>query len=206
MPIQKPNFNLNEEYKQIALDLELPEVESEGVSVEQARLRSAAAMKVFEKGGFQWKNEYLDLRNGGWPWRQAAYIAWAASPKGNREPKTQDELAQKVLGLTSDRAISTWRKKNPMIDEMVALLQSAPLWEYRAEIYQALVENAAKADYKTHNDRKLALELMGDYVPASKILAELTKSLKGASLDDLSDDELAQLSSELSAKKMKDEG
>lgn len=206
MPIQKPNFNLNEEYKQIALDLELPEVESEGVSVEQARLRSEAARKVFEVDGFHWKDEYLSLRNGGWPWRQAAYIAWAASPKGNREPKTQDELASKVLGLTSDRAISTWRKKNPMIDEMVALLQSAPLWEYRAEIYQALVTNASQADYKTHNDRKLALELMGDYVPASKVLAELTKSLKGASLDDLSDEELAQLSSELSAKKMKDEG
>jgi hypothetical protein len=105
-----------------------------------------------------------------------------------------------VLGLTSDRAISTWRKKNPMIDEMVALLQSAPLFEYRAEIYRALVNNAMKEDYKTHNDRKLALEMMGDYVPASKLTAELLKSLKGGSLDDLSDEELAELSSALAKK------
>ena len=46
MPIQKPNFDLNAEYVQIALDLELPEVESEGVSVEEARLRSEAARKM----------------------------------------------------------------------------------------------------------------------------------------------------------------
>lgn len=205
MPVAKPKFELSKEYAQLALGLELPEVELEGVTPEEARLRSEAARRKFERAGFEWRKEYLDLRNGGWPWRQAAYIAWAASPKGNRNPKTQDDLAQTVLGLTSDRAISTWRKKNPMIDEMVAVMQSAPLFEYRAEIYRALVSNAIKPDYKTHNDRKLALEMMGDYVPASKLTAELLKSLKGGSLDDLSDEELADLSSALANKLQKED-
>jgi hypothetical protein len=200
MPISKPNYALTEEYKQIALDLELPEVESDGVSVDEARLRSEAARAMFEKNDLKWGQEYVDLRNEGWPWRQAAYIAWAASPKTGREPKTQHDLAVNILGLTSDRAISTWRNKNPMIDERVGLLQSAPLWDARAEIFQALVENAIKPDYKTHNDRKLAFEMLGDYVPASKLTAELMKSLKGSSLDDLSDDELAALSGELAKK------
>jgi hypothetical protein len=202
VPVTKPKFDLSDEYRQLALDLEVETLvmEGNGVSPEEARVRSVAAQGKFEKSGFEWQKEYLDLRNGGWPWRQAAYIAWAASPRGNRNPKTQDDLARMVLGLTSDRAISTWRKKNPMIDEMVALLQSAPLFEYRAEIYRALVNNAMKEDYKTHNDRKLALEMMGDYVPASKLTAELLKSLKGGSLDDLSDEELAELSSALAKK------
>jgi hypothetical protein len=205
MPVAKPRFELSDEYTQLALGLELPEVELEGVSVEEARLRSEAARGKFENAGFEWRAEYLELRNGGWPWRQAAYIAWAASPKGKRNPKTQDDLAQKVLGLTSDRAISTWRKRNPMIDEMVAMLQSAPLFEYRAEIYRALVANAIQPDYKTHNDRKLALEMLGDYIPASKLTAELLKSLKGGSLDDLSDEELVNLSSALASKMAKDD-
>ena len=87
-----------------------------------------------------------------------------------------------------------------MIDEAVALLQAAPLFEYRGEIYKALVENAIQVDYKTHNDRKLALEMMGDYIPASKVTAEMMRSLKGNSLDDLSDEELDNLSVELEKK------
>jgi hypothetical protein len=193
MSISKPNFALDEEYRQIALDLELPEVESDGVSIEEARLRSEAARGMFEKSGYKWGEEYLELRKNGWPWRQAAFIAWAALPKTLRVPKTQEELAQKVLGLTSDRSIMVWRNKNPMIDEMIGLLQSAPLFDYRSEIFKALIENAIKPDYKTHNDRKLALEMLGDYVPASKIAAEITRRIGSNDLVNLSDDELAQL-------------
>ena len=194
MPIRKPDYQLDAEYQQLALDLELPEVESDSISVEEARLRSESARTAFEgKTGFAWAEEYLSLRAGGWPWRQAAYIAWAASPKPSRSPKTQDALAQEVLGLTSDRAINTWRRKNPMIDETVAMLQAAPLFAARAAIYQALITNATNPNYKTHNDRKLALELMGDYVPASKLTAELTKKLGSDDLENMSEEELRVL-------------
>jgi len=195
--ISKPDFELNDEYLQLALDMDLPEVELEHVSPEEARLRSEAARKRFEDQGTS--EEYRMLRDEGWPWRQAAYIMWAAMPKP-RSPETQEQLAKEVLGLASDRAINMWRKKNPMIDDRVAMLQAKQLWEARPAILAALAENASKADYKTHNDRKLALEMLGDYQPSSKLTAEMLKSVSTHSLDDLSDDELSALSAELRKK------
>ena len=181
MPISKPIY-------QLTLPLELEEAVSDqqsAVSPEEARVRSEtarAALNDLNPESAPWKEEYLNLVDGGWNWRVAAYIAWAASPKNTRTPKTQDELARQHLGLTSDRAINTWRRKNPAIDEMVAVLQAAPLFAHRAEIYEALVKVATSPEYKGHNDRKLALELLGDYVPRSKVEAELNQKI----MDDLS--------------------
>lgn len=190
--MKKPDLALPDEYRQLAFELDIGEPVEGGA--DEARRISEAARLAFEArfGQVGWYDDYLKLRAEGWPWRQAAYIAWAACPKSKREPRTMDELAREYLGLTSDRAISTWRRKNPLIDEMVAMLQAAPLWEYRAEIYRALVAVAIKPEYKGHNDRKLALELLGDYVPASKLVAEMTKRVKG-DLSEMSDEELAAL-------------
>lgn len=189
MPIQKPEY-------QLTFSLELEEVSSDGmVSPDEARLRSETARQALEgKSDLKWLEEYSRLREGGWDWRVAAYIAWASSPRGSRLPKTQDELARGHLGLTSDRAIATWRKKNPAIDEMVAMLQASPLWDARAEVFAALTENAAKADYKTHNDRKLFLELTGDYMPSAKLAAMITKNgYSNNDLANMTDEELLQL-------------
>jgi hypothetical protein len=189
MPISKPDY-------QLVMALEVEEVisdQSSVISVEEARLRSETAREAFRGVEVLWKDEYTRLVEGGWPWRVAAYIAWAASPKNSRMPKTQDELAQNHLGLTSDRAINTWRKKNPAIDEMVAVLQAAPLWEHRAEIYDALIQVATSPEYKGHNDRKLALELLGDYVPAAKLEAILKGSARGANVDAEDEDVLAKI-------------
>ena len=175
MPVDKPDYQLR-----LELDLE-PEGQkdkgSEALSVDEIRLRSETARAALASVELPWKEDYLKLIEGGWDWRVAAYIAWAASPKNTRTPKTQDDLARNHLGLTSDRAINTWRRKNPAIDEMVAVMQAAPLWEHRAEIYAALISVATSHEYKGHNDRKLALELLGDYVPKSKIEAELNKRI-----------------------------
>jgi hypothetical protein len=194
MPLQKPDY-------QLQFDLELPEEtgdrgpETGFVTPEEARLRSEAARAVLEgEAGFTWMAEYAKLRDGGWNWRVAAYIAWASSPRANRMPRTQDELARTHLGLTSDRAINTWRRKNPVIDETVALLQAAPLWEHRAEIYEALISVATSHEYKGHNDRKLALELLGDYIPAAKLEAILKQ--KGAGNDPDVEDESKLISIE----------
>ena len=173
MPINKPDY-------QLRLPLDAEEVESDqqsALSQEEVRLRAETARAALNSVDLAWKDEYINLVEGGWPWRVAAYIAWASSPKNTRVPKTQDELAINHLGLTSDRAINTWRRKNPAIDEMVAILQSAPLWEHRSEIYAALVLVATSPEYKGHNDRKLALELLGDYVPKSKLEAELNQRI-----------------------------
>lgn len=173
MSISKPDY-------QLMLPLEIDETISDqrsALSPEEIKLRSETARSAFDGQSFPWMEEYKKLREGGWDWRVAAYIAWASSPKGSRVPKSQDELARGHLGLMSDRAISTWRRKNPAIDEMVAVLQSAPLWEHRSEIYEALIAVATTHEYKGHNDRKLALELLGDYIPRSKLEAELNQRI-----------------------------
>lgn len=121
--------------------------------------------------------QFLELMDAGWPWRVAAYIAWAASPKSGRWPKTQEDLAQVVLGLTSDRQIAKWRKNNPAISDLIASLQVAPMLEHRADVIQALIASASDPDYKGHGDRKLFLEITGDYTPTSKLVAQLRRSL-----------------------------
>lgn len=99
-----------------------------------------------------------------------------------------------MLGLTSDRAISTWRRKNPAILETIALMQSAPLWRHRADAFSNLVKGMQSAgdDYKFFNHLKLYLEMTGDYVPTSKFMADLRKKLS-TDPSDLSDDEIAVL-------------
>lgn len=192
MPISKPDYQLT-----LPLELEDAEVQtgkgSEVLSAEEVRLRSETARAALAGVAVTWKDEYEKLVQGGWNWRVAAYIAWASSPKASRMPKTQDDLATLHLGLTSDRAINTWRRKNPAIDEMVAVLQAAPLWEHRAEIYDALIKVATSPEYKGHNDRKLALELLGDYVPAAKLEAILRGSGKIGDVDAEDEDTLGAI-------------
>jgi hypothetical protein len=199
MPIPKPDFSLATEYRQRAFDLDLPEVESECVSVEEARRRSEAARQALEirrgelgNKSFAWLEDYFSLLDGGWPWRQAAYIAWASSPKDGRMPETQDKLAREYLGLNSDRVIATWRSKNPAIVDMIAFLQAAPLWEHRADQFRALAEGANKAgtDYKFFNHLKLAMEMRGDYVPRSELEALLRGKSESGDLADVSREEL----------------
>jgi hypothetical protein len=94
------------------------------------------------------------------------------------------------LGLNSDRQIWAWRTKNPAIDETVALLQAAPLFEHRADIFKALITSAASGDYKSHQDRKLAFEMMGDYVQRMKVESD-RRNLDD--LSEMSEEELQQI-------------
>jgi hypothetical protein len=151
-----------------------------------------------------WLEDYFLLREARWPWRVAAYIAWAGSPRQRRWPHTQLQLAQDVLGLNSDRVILTWRKKNPAIDETVALMQSAPLYQYRRDIYDALIQSASEPGYRNHPDRKLALEMMGDFVPRAQL--DLKKPFDPDDLSEYSTAELKQIGKSLiQAEKAKSE-
>ena len=190
---------------QLKFDLDLDEAAEDAqerfISPEEARQISAAARGVFEereyrdgqdgqskkKEGDEWIGDYVKLIEQGWPWRVACYIAWAASPKVGRWPKTLAELATEVLGLKTPQAVYRWRQKYPTIDTVVAMMQAAPLWEHRRDVLEALVDSATDPDYKSFNDRKLYLEMVGDYVPKSKL--EVGKSAKGDEAE-LSDDEL----------------
>lgn len=209
MPVAKPKFELADEFRQLALGLELPEVELDGMDIEEARLKSEAGRSALymlkgTPGQPAWFERFEQLLNGGWPWRQAAYIAWASTPKEGRTPKTQEELAKQVLNLTSDRAISTWRKKNPAIDTMVTLLQSAELWDHRADAFNQLVEGMKKAgsDYKFAKHLELFMRMTGDDVPTSQLVALFKR--KGSSgpreIDEETLDELAAAVAEINGK------
>lgn len=177
------------------------EAEARQISAEEARQISETARQMFEQGAqvlgkneegevefaTTWYGEYLMLREWCWPWRVATYIAWAASPKRGREPRTLNELADKVLGLTSPRAVHMWREKNPTIDAVVSMMQAQPMLEHRRDVIEALIKSATGGDYKSHSDRKLFLEMTGDYVPRVKIDERIGKALD---LSELSDEEL----------------
>jgi hypothetical protein len=204
----KPKFELSAEYAQLALGLDLPEVELDGISAENARVRSEAgrsALAVLKGQGNQptWFERFEALITGGWPWRQACYIAWASMPKDGRMPETQEQLAKQYLNLTSDRAIMMWRKKNPAVDAMVQILQSAELWEHRADSFRNLIDGMQKAgdDYKFFNHLKLFMEMTGDYVPLNQVAAVLKRKADGGpqTVEENTLNELAEGAEELEA-------
>jgi len=119
---------------------------------------------------FDWYAEYIELTEH-FNWRIAAYIAWLASPRRGRKPQTQQEFAE-LVGLKSDRVIRDWRKKQPEIEKEIIRLQASPLLSHRRDIYEALVDGALDVAYG-HQDRKLALELLGDYRPKGDVKVQM---------------------------------
>jgi len=189
---------------QLKFDLDIDEVaedvEERAISFEEARQISEAARAALDlrrerDKSIPWWDDYMRLIQQGWPWRVGAYIAWASSPKIKRWPGTLKELATEILGLGSPRTIYNWRNKHLSIDTVVSMMQAAPLFEHRREIITALVAVAIQPDYKSHNDRKLALEMLGDYLPKSKL--ELGRSGATDDISNLSDDVLARISGKL---------
>lgn len=167
MAIKPPDY-------QLKLQLDLPEEQVSNVlSEEQIRLRAAAAQAALESGDSwqkdalghkiapPWLEQYVYLLAGGWDWKVAVYIAWKAAPKGHRWPKTQEELAVKVLGLTSDRQISVWRSKNPAIDAMARDVAAGMVFDAVGDIFAAMIAVGSTPDYKGKGDRELLFKIVG---------------------------------------------
>jgi hypothetical protein len=139
----------------------------------QAESRKAFGRFNAQRDRYPWWPEYLDLRAEGWDWRRAALIAWLASPKGKRWPRTQAELATAHLGLETDRTLRQWREDDPEIEERVAVYQVRPLFEHRRDVMDALVAVAKKHDHLSFQDRRLFLQLTGDVKPDGKAEREI---------------------------------
>lgn len=209
--LDEPIYDLPE---QLTL-IEETVIEQEDLSTEEVRRRSEAALVALsalrvkmvnqdtgevKEGEPRWMDLYRKLREKGWPWRVAVYIAWRAMPKKYRFPETQEELATKCLGLTSDRVIPTWRKRNSMIDEYITILQGEIVFDRVPDALDAMAEVASTYDYKGNADRKLLFEMTGRYTPSSKITAEMAKKLvnsKPDDLEELSDEELRRIESNI---------
>lgn len=140
-----------------------------------------------------WADTYHQLLNANVRPRIAAFVAWATMPKKYRWPKTQDELATEVLGLTSDRAIATWRKKYPEIDMMISELQAEAMLEYRPGAFHALGTVASDPSYRANADRRLFFEMTKDYTPRQKIEGDDGKGVGHRLLDQLKKQPTAKL-------------
>jgi len=142
----------------------LPGMEGLPDPLDAAQLRAEEARSVFEArwGNTPWMDDYFSLLAEGWDWRQAAYIVWACQPKASRIPATQQEFAVSI-GLTTDRTIRKWRDNNPAIDERIHELTASALMKARAEVFGALIASATSPSPRACTDRKLFLELTGDY-------------------------------------------
>src|SRR3990172_4691607 len=121
------------------------ELENFAQGIQQAE---DAAGKIEDKEEIpSWADVYQQLLNANVRPRIAAYIAWATMPKKYRYPETQDKLAVEVLGLTSDRAIATWRKRFPEIDMMISQLQAEAMLDYRSGALHAFGTVASDPSY-----------------------------------------------------------
>ena len=123
-----------------------------------------------------------------WNWRQALYIAWMATPKKQREPETQQELAD-LLGLSSTGTFRNWRRTHPEMAERIQALPRERLITHLADVYDALVAVAVSRDPKGHQDRKLFLELVEEYTPKAEVKSDVTLNAPVALLPDPEDDE-----------------
>ncbi len=141
-----------------------------------------------------------------WDWRKALYIAWCSLPRSKRQPETLDKLCD-LLGLRSPGTIRNWRRKDPGIDERIAGLPKRMLLGHVADVYEALVRVAASADPKAFQDRRLFLELTGEYAPKTSAAVVLSGPDHGpvpvdlqhglAALSDNDLDALARIASRL---------
>jgi hypothetical protein len=212
----------NANMQQLALDLEIQEVGADPfLSQDEVQRRSMVSLNALKErlvadaekypelkvkamieekpmpnNLLLWGEDFYRLLDAGWPWRVAAYIAWASSPKARRFPKTQEKLSTEFLGLTSDRNICEWRKKNPAIDEMIGIMQSAPLLDHRRDVFEALIESASDPSFHGAQDRKTLLTMTGDYIPHAVVEDKREK----ANPVDLSDAELDKRLRELKAR------
>jgi hypothetical protein len=176
-----------EGFASTVMDAEDAEGNLTAAEVQARSMAAKQALGVAEIPAYM--EQYHRLLNAGVPWRIAAYVAWASIPRESRKPKTQDEFARAILGLTSDRRISEWRKKYP-IDQMIADLQGEMLMQYRPSVFDAIGWGASQRDYKAAAQQRLYVELTRD-MPNPKLDVNTNKAAQD--LGDLSDSELEAL-------------
>lgn len=111
-------------------------------------------------------SEHVEVESGKhrqrWDWRKALYIAWSVVPREHRQPKTEQELAS-LMRLASTRVFRKWKAQDPEIEERIVKLPKQLLTSHTADVYDALVTVATQATPGAHQDRKLFLELVGEY-------------------------------------------
>lgn len=102
-----------------------------------------------------------------WTGHQITYMEWLATPKKLRNPKTVEQIATQ---LGYDRtALWEWTKK-PGWNKAVAQIAREYLHTEAPEILQSLGNRAKRGDVAAI---KLALEILGEYVPKQENTVEV---------------------------------
>lgn len=107
-----------------------------------------------------------------WDWRRALLIARRVAPKPLRWPKTEAEFARLIN--VSPSAIREWMRKDPEIEERIAALPKQMLMEHVADVLDALVTVAKMPIPQANQDRKVVLEMTGQYSPKGNVALEGT--------------------------------
>lgn len=134
-----------------------------------------------------------------WTWRQALYIAWAATPRAKRWPATVKGLAS-FLGLADDATIRHWRKRDPAIKQRIQQLPQEILLDHVADVFDAMVTVASTPDPRANPDRQLFLKAAGLLPSTLQLAGQIGLDHSGQvrhdldiDLSALSDDQLDQL-------------
>ena len=156
------------------------------------RARPEPALAVAESEPVAWEDFWRDLMDEKgedgkrrWDWRKALYIAWHCVPTSKRWPRHKYELMD-LLGV-NDATARKWRQNDPEIDERISAGPKALLGSHVANVLSALVEVAGKPEAQSHQDRKLFLEMTGQYKPKGEVA--LAGAVFAGDIDDVLDDD-----------------
>ena len=117
--------------------------------------------------GVPWAEDFADLLlRRGYTWRKSAYVAWASQPRHLRLPKTQGEFGA-LIGVSGHRI--TEFKSDKILGAEIIKFRKSVLLDSVPDVIDALVTSASDAGYKHHNDRKLLLEMAGEYQPRMNV-------------------------------------
>lgn len=127
----------------------------------QKQSRATYAELISRKAKPKWWPIVEDLIVAGLSWRKAVYVAWRICPKSMRQPKTIEELAVNILGLSSARTVRKWHQTDPKIEEYIGTWRMKPVMEHLSDTLDAMFAVAARHTPEGNRDRRLHAEIAG---------------------------------------------
>lgn len=115
-----------------------------------------------EKAGVPWAGLFASLLSQGFTWREAAVCAWSVGIEGERQPKTQGELAA-LLGCGPDTVSKHINK--PKVQMMALAQRRVAFLPHLDEVMRAHLETVKMAGGRQTSERMRFMEEMGIYEP-----------------------------------------
>lgn len=118
-----------------------------------------------------------------WTSRQLEFMAWLATPKNDRNPKTQVLFAKHIKA--DPATLSDWKKLPGFQAEVIKLCRSL-VKDSLPDIYGALTDKAIEGDVPAI---KLVMEMIGEYTPGQRIELNASVSWRDLVEQSRTDDE-----------------